>query len=199
MPKDSPLKTVADLKGKNVALNKGSNVHYLLVKALEKAGLAYADIKISFLPPADARAAFEKGAVDAWVIWEPFLAAAEAATGARQLADGTGVVDNHQFYLASRAFVDAHPEVVDIIVDSLGEIDDWVNGQSAATSPSSSRRRSASRRRSSKSPSTGRPTASSRSTPTVVAEQQKIADVFFELGLIPKAIKIADAVKKPQS
>ena len=102
VPKDSPLKTVADLKGKNVALNKGSNVHYLLVKALEKAGLAYSDIEVSFLPPADARAAFEKGAVDAWVIWEPFLAAAEAATGARQLADGTGVVDNHEFYLASR-------------------------------------------------------------------------------------------------
>ena len=90
MPADSPLQTVADLKGKNVALNKGSNVHYLLVKALEKAGVSYSDIKTSFLPPADARAAFEKGAVDAWVIWDPFLAAAEAATGARTLADGDG-------------------------------------------------------------------------------------------------------------
>src|SRR4029453_159119 len=104
VPKDSPLKTVADLKGKKVALNKGSNVHYLLVKALEKAGLAYTDVEVSFLPPADARAAFEKQAVDAWVIWEPFLAAAEAATGARQLANGSGVVDNHEFYLASRHF-----------------------------------------------------------------------------------------------
>ena len=88
VPKDSPLQTVADLKGKTVALNKGSNVHYLLVKALEHAGLSYSDVEVAFLPPADARAAFEKGAVDAWVIWEPFLAAAEAATGARQLADG---------------------------------------------------------------------------------------------------------------
>jgi sulfonate transport system substrate-binding protein len=83
VPQDSSLKTVADLRGKSVALNKGSNVHYLLVKALEKAGVEYAEIKTSFLPPADARAAFEKGAVDAWVIWDPFLAAAEAATGAR--------------------------------------------------------------------------------------------------------------------
>ena len=127
VPKDSPLKTVADLKGKKVALNKGSNVHYLLVKALEKAGLAYSDIEVSFLPPADARAAFEKQAVDAWVIWEPFLAAAEAATGARQLANGTGVVDNHEFYLASRNFVDTRPEVVDTILASLGEIDTWIN------------------------------------------------------------------------
>src|SRR3954464_11844605 len=97
VPKDSPLKSVADLKGKNVALNKGSNVHYLLVKALEKAGVGYSEIKTSFLPPADARAPVEKGAAAAWVIWDPFLAAAEAATGARQLTNGDGLVDNHQF------------------------------------------------------------------------------------------------------
>ena len=103
VPKDSPIKSVAELKGKKVALNKGSNVHYLLVKALEKAGLAYSDVQTVFLPPADARAAFERGAVDAWVIWDPFLAAAEKQLGARVLADGRGLVSNHQFYLASRA------------------------------------------------------------------------------------------------
>ena len=59
MPKDSPLKSVADLRGKKVALNKGSNVHYLLVKALEKAGLKYTDIQPVFLAPADALAAFD--------------------------------------------------------------------------------------------------------------------------------------------
>src|ERR1700755_2450579 len=102
VPKDSPLKSVADLRGKKVALNKGSNVHYLLVKALEKAGVKYSEIDPVFLAPADARAAFERGAVDAWVIWDPFQAAAEAATGARTLADGTGIVANYQFYFASR-------------------------------------------------------------------------------------------------
>ena len=79
-------------RARTVALNKGSNVHYLLVKALEEAGLQYSDIKTAFLPPADARAAFEKGAVDAWVIWDPFQAAAEAATGARTLRNGEGIV-----------------------------------------------------------------------------------------------------------
>jgi sulfonate transport system substrate-binding protein len=102
VPKDSPLKSVADLKGKKVALNKGSNVHYLLVKALEKAGVKYSEVEPVFLAPADARAAFERGAVDAWVIWDPFQAAAEAATGARTLADGTGIVANYQFYFASK-------------------------------------------------------------------------------------------------
>lgn len=198
VPKDSPLKTVADLKGKNVALNKGSNVHYLLVKALEANGLKYSDITTSFLPPADARAAFEKGAVDAWVIWEPFLAAAEAATGARQLADGTGVVDNHEFYLASRDFIEKDPKVIDIAIESLGEIDAWINGNLEEVAETFS-------------PALGIPApilevAVKRRaygvkpiTPEVVAAQQKIADAFFELGLIPKAIKIADAVVRPQS
>ena len=66
IPKDSPLKSVADLKGKKVALNKGSNVHYLLVRALEKAGLKYTDIEPVFLAPSDALAAFSRGSVDAW-------------------------------------------------------------------------------------------------------------------------------------
>ena len=127
VPKDSPLQSVADLKGKTVGLNKGSNVHYLLVKALESAGLSYSDIEVAFLPPADGRAAFEKGAIDAWVIWEPFLAAAEAATGARQLTDGTGLVNNHEYYLASREFVESDPAAVDAILASLGEVDTWIN------------------------------------------------------------------------
>src|SRR5450755_4358779 len=105
VPKDSTLNSVADLKGKKVALNKGSNVHYLLVKALEKAGLKYTDIQPVFLAPADALAAFTRGSVDAWVIWDPYEAAAEASTGARILADGTSLVANHQFYFSSKKFL----------------------------------------------------------------------------------------------
>ena len=103
-----------ELKGKKVALNKGSNVHYLLVKLLERAGLKYSDIDTIYLTPADARAAFERGSVDAWVIWEPFLAAAQRQTGARIIADGQGVVSNHQFFLAARAYAQKRPDVVSI-------------------------------------------------------------------------------------
>src|SRR5215207_1180776 len=116
VPKESPLAGVADLKGRKVAFNKGSNVQYLLVRALESAGLTYADVEPVYLPPADARAAFERGAVDAWAIWDPFLAAAQAATGARTLVDGTGLVSNHQFYLAAQPFAAAHPAVVAAIL-----------------------------------------------------------------------------------
>ena len=77
VPKNSSIKNLTALKGKKIALNKGSNVHYLLVKLLEKGGVKYSEIDPIYLTPADARAAFERGSVDAWVIWEPFLAAAQ--------------------------------------------------------------------------------------------------------------------------
>jgi sulfonate transport system substrate-binding protein len=198
VPKDSPIKTVADLKGKKVALNKGSNVHYLLVKALEKAGVRYGEIEPVFLAPADARAAFERRLVDAWVIWDPFQAAAEVATGARTLADGTGVAPNHQFYLGAKKFVDANPRVIDSLVESVGEIDRWAKDNSKTVAEELS-------------PGIGIPAsvlevALKRQTygikpldDNVVAQQQAIADVFFQLGLIPKAINISSIVRKAGS
>ncbi len=126
LPKDSPIRSVKELEGKKVALNKGSNVHYLLVRALEEAGLAYGDIQPVYLPPADARAAFERGSVDAWVIWDPFQAAAEAQLQARTLRDGQGLVSNHQFYLAARPFAERHPEVLRTLIDEIRDIGTWV-------------------------------------------------------------------------
>jgi len=193
VPKDSAIKSVAELKGKKVALNKGSNVHYLLVKALEKAGVKYSEIQPVFLPPADARAAFERGSVDAWVIWDPFLAAAEKQLGARVLADGKGMVSNHQFYLASRPYADKHPVVIQAIVEELAKLDRWAEGNSKEVGAFLA-------------PQIGldvgiAEVAAARFaygiqpiSPAVAAEQQKIADTFYELKLIPKAIRIADAL-----
>ena len=95
------------------------------MKALEKAGVKYSEIEPVFLAPADARAAFERGSVDAWVIWDPFQAAAEAATGARTLADGTGIVANYQFYFSSKKFLDSDPKIVDLVLAQFSEVDDW--------------------------------------------------------------------------
>ena len=193
VPKDSTLKTVADLKGKRVALNKGSNVHYLLVKLLEKSGLKYADITPVFLAPADARAAFEKGAVDAWAIWDPFLAAVEKQTGARQLADGSGVVNDFNYYLAQTDYAQGNPQVIHEL---------FANTQDAARFVQADVPRAAALI----APLQGLDVAVVETslrryrfgvvplTPAVAAEQQKIADTFFELKLIPKAIRIADAL-----
>ena len=195
MPKDSALKTVAELKGKRVAFNKGSNVQYLVVKALEAAGLAYTDITPVYLTPADARAAFEKGAVDAWAIWDPFLAAAEAAIGAKTLTNGVGLVSNHQFYLSEQKFTAANPAVVDALLGAIHEIGEWAKASPAAAAKELA-------------PIVGIPApilevAIGRQgygvqpvSPAVTAEQQKIADTFFGLGLLPKAIVVADVVRK---
>jgi sulfonate transport system substrate-binding protein len=198
VPKDSPLKSVADLKGKKVAFNKGSNVHYLVVKALEKAGVKYADITPVFLSPSDARAAFERGSIDAWAIWDPFQAAAEAATQARTLTDGTDTVDNHQFYLSSQKFVESEPQVLDAILAGLREVDEWARTDIHAVAEQLS-------------PSVGLPVdvlevALKRQSygiqpidAQLIDKQQKLADAFLALGLIPKAISVSDVARKSGS
>lgn len=193
--KDSPIRRVADLKGRKVALNKGSNVHYLLVKALEKAGVDYAEVQVVFLPPADARAAFERGSVDAWAIWDPFLAAAEKQLGARVLADGRGLVSNHQFYLASRGYADKRAQVIQAIVDKLAKVDRWAeahpNDVAAFLGPQIGLDVGVAQLAASRFAYGIRPIA-----PAVAAEQQKIADVFFALKLIPRAIRVSDALPR---
>ena len=192
VPKDSAIRSLADLKGKKIALNKGSNVHYLLVKALEKAGIDYHDVQTIFLPPADARASFERGAVDAWVIWDPFLAAAEKQLGARVLADGKGLVANHQFYLAARPYAQANQETLRIVLDEVAKVDDWGRKNPKEVSAILSKQTGL-------EPAVVELAASRYSygvkpvSAEVVVEQQKIADVFARLKLIPKTIVVKDA------
>lgn len=195
VPKGSEIKSVADLKGKKVALNKGSNVHYLLVKTLEKHGLSYADIQPIFLAPADARAAFEKGAVDAWAIWDPFLAASEKQIGAHILSDGSGVVNNYAYYLAERAYVNANAPVIKALFEVLVEQGTWLkqNAKQAAALIA---------------PLQGLDVdvvevnlrryhyGVAPLTDAVIAEQQRIADTFFDFKLIPKRISVRDAAWK---
>ncbi|MFT4268804.1 MAG: sulfonate ABC transporter substrate-binding protein [Xenophilus sp.] len=193
VPKDSAIQSVAELKGRKVALNKGSNVHYLLVKLVEQAGLRLTDLQVVYLPPADARAAFESGSVDAWVIWDPFLAAAEKQVGARVLADGRGVVNNYQYYLAQRDYARKNPKIIETLFAASVELGAWVkaNVKQAAAQiaplqglPAEVVELTLQRQELNVKPL----------TPQVAADQQKIADTFFEQKLIPKAIKVNEAV-----
>lgn len=191
--KDSPIHAVADLKGKRLAFFKGSNVHYLVVEAIAKAGLSMTDVEPVYLAPADARAAFERGSIDAWGIWDPYFAAGQSATQARVLTDGTGIVSNYQFYLAARGFVAAHADILRVILDEIGKTDAWA----AAHQPEVAQLLTA---------KTGLPvdvlaTALARLSygvkplsSTVVANQQRVADAFAGLGIIPKAVRVRDAV-----
>lgn len=196
VPAASAIRTVADLKGKSVALNKGSNVHYLLVRALEKAGVAYGDIKPVFLAPADARAAFERGDVAAWAIWDPYYAAGQAATNARVLTTGEGLVPNVQFYLARRDFGAANGPAVDALIAALGEVDRWAGQNSAAAAELLAAAIHV--------PAPIIATALSRQsfgvnriTPGVVRDQQAVADAFKALGLLPRPVSIAEALPAP--
>ncbi|WP_348750376.1 sulfonate ABC transporter substrate-binding protein [Pseudomonas rhodesiae] len=196
VPKDSPIKSVAELKGKKIVLNKGSNVHYLLVRALEDAGLKYSDVQTVFLPPADARAAFERGSVDAWVIWDPYQAAAEKQLQARTLRDGTGIADNHQFYLATKPYAEQHPGVITVLVEEVRAVGEWSKANPQEVTDQVA-------------PLLGLPaditlTSVKRQgygalflTPQVVAAQQKIADSFYQLKLIPKPLSIKDVIWTP--
>lgn len=196
--KDSPIRTVADLKGRIVVLNKGSNVHYFLIRALEEAGVAYGDVKISFVPPAGARAAFESGKADAWAIWDPFLASVQSASGARVVRDAVGLAANPGYYLGTRRFADANPQLVRLFVDVVHEGGLYVNQHPeevvAVLAPQLGIEKSAlslalDRTRFGAGPL----------TPDLLSSQQQIADVYFRLKLIPRRIRVADALWSPRS
>ena len=192
VPKDSPIRSVADLKGKRVAYNKGSNVQYFLVKLLQKHGLQFSDVQSVYLAPADARAAFERGAVDAWVIWDPFLAAAQQTLQARLLADATGVVNNRGYYFSSRDFATKNTDVLRIALQEINGIDAWVahNKEAAAAELSkvlgldtSITSLYVNRVRFGVAPVTR----------DILAEQQEIADTFHTLKLSPKKLNLLHA------
>jgi sulfonate transport system substrate-binding protein len=126
VPVGSPLKQVPELKGKKVALTKGTGGHYLLIVSLARAGLSFKDISPIYLSPSDGRAAFEGGSVDAWVTWDPFLSAGEIQAGARVLADGKGVASYQRYYLASTSFASSRPDVLAVIYEQLRETGQWV-------------------------------------------------------------------------
>ncbi|MFC9031632.1 ABC transporter substrate-binding protein [Streptomyces arboris] len=103
VPKDSPLKKPEQLKGKSVAVAQGSSAHFQLVASLKKAGLSIKDVKLNYLQPADALAAFSRGKVDAWAIWDPYTSQILRAGNARVLTTGEGVVNGLGFQVASPA------------------------------------------------------------------------------------------------
>ncbi|WP_140178731.1 sulfonate ABC transporter substrate-binding protein [Providencia stuartii] len=192
VPNDSSIKSINDLKGKRVALNKGSDVNYLLVAALQHAGLNYRDITPVYLPPSDARAAFEKGVVDAWAIWDPFLAEVETNLSVRQIVNGENLVPHYTFFLASRNFAEKSPKYAEVIIEQLVKQSEWANTHPQETAEILS-------------VSTGLDKAIwlkalqraqygfTRMDDETLVGQQKIADIFTKIGLIPNAVDVKQA------
>ncbi len=189
---DSPIHQLADLKGKKIAVTKAAGTHYLLIAALAKAGLKFADIDPAYLSPADGRAAFENNKVDAWVTWEPFLTSVQRQLPTRVLADGTGLANYKRYYLTSTPYAQANPQVLKLVYEQLQQAGQWIKAhpQDAAKVLG--------------------PLWGNLDAPTVEAanahrsyqvepvqadqlgEQQKIADAFLAAKLLPKAVDAHD-------
>lgn len=194
VPKDSPIRTIADLKGKRIAIAKGSSAHNTALAALAKAGLSLSDITPVYLAPADAVAAFTNDKVDAWSIWDPYLALFENK-GARVVTFAGDVHTTSAFFLANRAFTDAHPELVAVLNQTFARESQWASQHRTEIAKSLNE-------------ATGVDLAAlekaiDRSnfvitpvTDEVVANQQAIADRFFKLGLVPKHLNVRDIVWK---
>jgi sulfonate transport system substrate-binding protein len=194
---NSPIKKVADLKGRRVALQKGSSSHNLVLRALQKAGLRFSDIQPVWLTPADARAAFQQGNVDAWAIWDPYYSAATLHGGTRVLTDGEGLDLTGSFYLATRSWTNANGPFLRQVLDTFSQADNLVRSQrqqsiellsSTIGLPQAVIARYLE----------NRPVMTIRSVDAATAaRQQKTADLFYANRLIPKPVDIRDRIWLP--
>ena len=193
VPKDSPIRIIADLKGKRIGFTKGSSAHNVVVQTLEKAGLTYADITPVYLTPPDAGPAFANGSIDAWAIWDPYFAIGETKQNGRILINAREVTKTNSFYIANRDFARNHGPILQQIVDVTTATGQWAERHRDEVAKSLAA-------------VTGVPldiqtVAANRSnyvigpvTDDIVATQQGVADRFYKLGLIPKPVVIRDIV-----
>ncbi|HGC5850254.1 sigma-54-dependent Fis family transcriptional regulator [Serratia marcescens] len=193
VPQDSPIRSAADLRGKRIALNKGSNVHYLLLQMLDEQGMTLNDVRIVYAPPKYPLSATDLQAVDAWMMWDPLLSDAQRSGELRVIADGTQRVLNQQFYLARREFAERSGDLLQPLMQALQH-----TGRYIAAQP-----REAARLLSDELglASASLELALSRRSHEiramdlqVIRQQQSIADRFYALGLLPKAIAVREAV-----
>ena len=191
VPGASPIRTVADLKGRRIAVNKGGNGHFLALALLEHAGVDPKDVSLLYLGPSDAKAAFSAGAVDAWAVWDPYVALAEAG-GARVVADAAGVFPSNSFEearvdaIATKrdAIQDFHDRVERARLWALDHVDETAKVLSGLT----------------KIPVSVATVQLGRDRPTPIpvddalrASTQGEADLFLRHRVLPKAVDLSNA------
>ncbi len=194
VPKNSPFKTVAELKGRRVAFGKGSSAQNVAVKALALAGLTIDDVTPSYLSPADATAAFNGGNIDAWVVWDPYYAIAEHRYSARVIASTDDRrLASSSYYIASRAFAEQHPKTLSAVIDEVRKLTIAAGknrGELAAVAAEATGidleiwKLAFARAEFNVSPV----------TEAHVKQQQELADTFQALGIIPRKIKVGEIV-----
>ena len=196
VPERSSIKTVAELKGKHVGFAKGTSAHNVVVAALEKAGLSYADITPVYLSPPDAGPAFANGSIEAWAIWDPYFAIGQKRQNGRILVNAYEVAKTNSFYLANRDFANGHPTETREVIAGLADAARWAESHRDEVAKALAA-------------VTGVPLdvqtlAANRAsfvigpvTEEIIVTQQGVADRFHRLGLIPDRISVRDIVWRP--
>jgi len=193
VPKGSPIRSVADLKGKDVAVAEGSSANYNLLAQLQKAGLKYSDVNVQNLQPADALAAFTSGHLDAWATWDPFTSQAVHDEGARVLADGDQLLNGLNFQVASNAALDDKATKT-ALKDYLGRItqaqlwagqhqEEWSKVWAEQTGLTPDVTLAAARQR---------PVSVVPIDQSVIDSEQKMADAFSSNDLLPGSVNVSD-------
>ncbi len=190
----SPIRSIAELKGKRIGFTKGSSAHNIVVQTLEKAGLTYADITPVYLTPPDAGPAFANGSIEAWAIWDPYFAIGETKQSGRILINAREVTKTNSFYIANRDFARNHGPILQQIVDVTTATAKWAEQHRDEVAKSLGRGHRHPARHPDHRRQPSRTSCVGPVTDDIVATQQGVADRFYKLGLIPKPIVIRDIV-----
>jgi sulfonate transport system substrate-binding protein len=195
VPKNSPITSIQQLKGKKIAYGSGSSANYNLLTVLTKASLTPKDVTLVNLQPALALAAFTSGSVDAWDIWPPYVQQAVAQDGAKVLATGSGYGSPYSFEVASKSAV-ANPDKAAAIKVYLATLDKayvW-----AATHPTAW---GAAWGKAAGLPASIMDVAAKIDgttpiaiTSATVSSEQNLVNQFFAAGLIPNKVNISDYI-----
>jgi len=184
--------TFADLRGKTVALNKGSNVNWLLVKLLEANHMTLADINVKYLKPAEGRPAFDNDQVDAWIIWDPYYALAEQP-GVQVLADATGLANNREYLLVSPEAAKTKAAQIKTFLSAYQQTTAWgianPDERAKVLAPELKIDEAVTARALARSAHPLAPL-----TPAIGDELQTIADGFTKLGLIPGSVDMKSRI-----
>ena len=195
--RDSPITSIADLRGKSIAVAKGSSAHGHLLGQLDKAGLKPADVKLVFLQPADALSAFTSRQADAWAIWDPYTAQTEQQLPVRSVGQAKDVTNGYWFGVASDQAL-ADPKRNTALADLLVRFEkaagwakdhpqEWAQSYAAAVGLDPKAAEVSQGR------SLRLPTALDDA---VVASEQKLTDLFAQSGQIQSSPKFADWVDR---
>ncbi len=194
---DSPLTSLADLRGRVLAVSRGANVVYFVLRALEEAGIATGDVDIRTYSPLDARTAFDRGEIASWAIWDPILASLKRSLPVRVLRDARGLAQNRAIYVGRRSFADDHPDIIETFLGQVGAVGRWANESPAAAAMVLA-------------PHVGLETNALESTlaqtpfdagpidAEVVASQQRIADALHRVHFIARPVRVEEAVWVPR-